>query len=232
MAKYYRQQGETKQRKLLRIVRPILFVIFVSSLFAVGYFLYDIFRQQVASDASSEFTKATNSTIASNVNVQTSPYFQFQTTEKWRSVANETRDGHYVYRGFRSHVVDQELIIDVNNQLPEVLDNTLISRVLPVSVSSQGALSVVKDDLMHCKKFVKPGTEKEQQIVAYSGVSFPCNPDSTNFEVVVGLVGGSNLMKLPRPGGSTATYKITYRNFSAQQSSGDLISMIKTFETR
>lgn len=232
MAKYYRQQGETKQRKILRVVRPIMLVVFLGALFVVGYFVYDIFRQQWASDTSSHLSKATTSTIATNIKVQTSPYFQFQTTEKWRAIANETRDGHYVYREFKGQVVDQELVIDVNNSLPDVLDNTLISRVLPVEVSTQGALTIAKDDLTHCRKFVKPGSERDQQLIVYNNVTFPCNPDSTNYEAVVGLVGGNNLMTLPRPDGTTAKYRITYRNFSAQQTSGDFVSMIRTFETR
>jgi hypothetical protein len=232
MAKYYRQQGETKQRKIVRIVRPVLLLTFLCALFVVGFFVYDIFRQQGAADTPSDTSKAATSTIATNIKVQTSPYFQFQTTEKWRAVANETREGHYVYREFKGQIVDQELIIDVNNQLPDVLDNTLISRVLPVNVSGQGALSVVDEKLTHCKKLVKPGTEREQQLLIYSKVTFPCNPDSNSYEAVVGLVGGTNLMKLPRPDGSFATYKIIYRNLSAQQVAGDFVSMIKTFETR
>lgn len=232
MAKYYRQQGETKQRKLLRYVRPIVLLVFLGMLFIAGYFLYDIFLQHDAAETPSELTKATSSNISSNVKIQSSPYFQFQTTERWRAIANETRGGHYVYRGFKGQVVDQEIVIDVNNQLPDVLDNTLVTRVLPVSVSSQGALTVVQDELAHCKKLVKSGNTKEQQLVVFNNVTFPCNPDSVRFEVVVGIVGGTNAMKLPRPDGSTAVYKITYKNLSAQQTAGDLVSIIKTFETR
>lgn len=232
MAKYYRQQGETKQRKIVRIVRPIVLIVFLGALFVVGYFVYDIFLQQEKAEDPSVASKPIASTIASNVKVQTSPYFQFQTTEKWRAIANETREGHYVYRGFKGHIVDQELVIDINNLLPEVLDNTLITRVLPVTVTSQGSLNVVQEDLVHCKDLVKPGTEKEQQLVIHSRVTFPCNPDSVSFQVVVGLVGGSELMPLPRPDGSKATYRISYRNLSAQQTAGDIVNIIKTFETR
>jgi hypothetical protein len=232
MAKYYRQQGETKQRKIVRIVRPILLVVFLSALAAVGYFAYDIFRQLGASETPSASTKPATSTIASNVKVQTTQYFQFQTTEKWRAIANETREGHYVYRGFKGQIVDQELIIDINNQLPEVLDNTLITRVLPVTVSSLGSLTVVQEELVHCKELVKPGTEKQQQLVVHSRVTFPCNPDSVSFQVVVGLVGGNEIMTLPRPNDTKATYKIIYRNLSAQQTAGDLVNIISTFETR
>ena len=232
MAKYYRQQGETKQRKILRIVRPIMLIIFTGSVIGLGYFVYDIFRQEGASEVSSEPTTATTSTITSNIKIQTSPYFQFQTTEKWRTIANETREGHYVYRGFKGQVVDQELVIDVNNQIPEVLATTLVNRVLVVSAGSQGTLNVADDKLIHCKKIVKPGTEKDQQYVNYSQTTFPCNPDSTSYQVVVALAGGNNIMKLPRPDGSVASYKISYRNLSAQETPGDLVCMIKTFTTR
>lgn len=232
MAKYYRQQGETKQRKILRVVRPIMLIIFLTALSVVGYFAYDIFRQEGTTEAPSASTQPATSTIASNVKVQTTPYFQFQTTDKWRAIANETREGHYVYRGFKGQLVDQELIIDMNNQVSGVLENALITRVLPVTVSSQGSLTVVQEELVHCKELVKPGTEKQQQLVVHSRVTFPCNPDSVSFQVVVGLVGGNEMMVLPRPNGTTATYKIGYRNLSAQQTAGDLVNIISTFETR
>jgi hypothetical protein len=230
MAKYYRQQGETKQRKLLRIVRPIMLVIFLAAIFVVGYFAYDIFRQQTASESSSEATKPSTSTIASNVNIQTTPYFQIQTPLKWRAVVNETRDGHYVYRQFNGQLVEQDLIIDVNDSTQVNLATTRINRVLPITVSPKGIAQIVNGSLEHCKK-VTAGS-KNQAFVIMSKVNFPCNPDSTAYEVVVGLVNGSNIMLLSRPDGSKATYKVTYRDVSANPTARDLLKIIGTFETR
>lgn len=232
MAKYYRQQGETKKRKILRFLRPAVLVLFIGVLAGTGVFIYDIFRQSEAADESSQLSTPVSSSIVANTQIQTTSYFQFQTPEKWRAVANETREGHYVYRQYNGPLVEQELVVDVNNQQPEVLATTHINRVLPVTVSSKGFMDVVGTELAHCKKVVKPGTEKTQQMVVLDKVNLPCNPDYTGYEVVVGLVGGSHIMMLPRPSADPAPYKITYRNVSATPSSRDIISIIKTFETR
>jgi hypothetical protein len=63
-------------------------------------------------------------------------------------------------------------------------------------------------------------------------VTFPCNPGSRAYQVVVGLVNGTNIMTLPRPDGSVAMYKITYRNVSANPNPQDLLSIMKSFETK
>lgn len=232
MAKYYRQQGETRQRRILKFVRPLMFILFLIVFIAGALFLYDIFGQTKSSTTASEASKPVSSTIVENIQIQTSPYFQLQTPNKWRAVTNETRDGHYVYRQYNGPLVEQEIVIDVNNQSQELLALTHINRVLPVTVSDEGFIDVANTDLAHCKKATKPGTEKTQQILVMEKVSFPCNPDFTGYEAVVGLVNGSNIMHLPRPDGTKAFYKILYRNVSATPNSRDIISIIKTFETR
>ena len=63
-------------------------------------------------------------------------------------------------------------------------------------------------------------------------VTFGCNPDSTNYTVVVGLIGGTNDMELTRPDSSKASYRLTYQNVTAQPNSRDVINMVETFETR
>lgn len=229
MAKYYRQHGETKQRKFLRFFRPVLLFLFIGTLIIVGWFIYDIFRKQDTEPVSST---PVSSTIVASTQIQTTPYFQFQTTNKWRAVANETRDGHYVYRQYNGPLVEQELVFDVNNQVQENLALTHITRVLPVTTTAEGTLNIMPTDLEHCKKSTKPGTEKQQQLVVMNKVTFPCNPDFTGYEIVLGLVGGTNIMMLQRPTGETAPYKIVYRNVSATPNSRDIMGIIRSFETR
>lgn len=232
MAKYYRRHGETRKRKLLRLLRPVVVFMFVVSIAIIGYLVYDIYSQGSASETASQLSAPVSSTIIANKEIHTSPYFQFQTPERWRAVANETREGHYVYRQFNGALVEQELTIDINNQLPELLATTQISRVLPMKLSAKGFDGVATSELAHCKKATKPGTEKTQQIVTMYGVTFPCNPTSTSYDVVFGSVGGTNIMQLNRPSGEAAYYKIFYRNVTANPNSRDLLGIAQTFETR
>lgn len=232
MAKHYKEYGLSKRERLGRRLRPLVFVVFVAMLVGLGYFIFDIFRQSSAADTASKLSTPINSTIVSDTQIMSSQYFQFQTPDKWRAVANETRDGHYVYRQFNGQLVEQELVVDVNNQNQEVLATTHINRLLPVTATAQGGLSIANSDLEPCKKYVKKGTEKTNQLITVNKVTFPCNPDFTGYEAVVGLVNGTNIMSLPRPNGANAYYKITYRNVSANAGPRDVIGIVRSFETR
>ncbi len=232
MSDYYRSQGSTKRKRIQGLFRITLLIIVIAILVAIGLFIYDIYRESKASDTASKLSNPISSTVIANNNVQTTPYFQFQAPAKWRAIANETKEGHYVYRQYNSQLVEQDLTIDVNSTSQDVLALVQTSRVQAVTVTDAGSLDVVGIVSDSCKKSVKPGTEKIPQIITINKVTFPCNPDSTSYTVVVGLSSGSNIMVLPRPGGKTAPYKITYRNLSALPNSRDFLSIIRTFETR
>lgn len=230
MTKYYRQQGETKRHRNARIVRPILLSVLIMVVLLGGFFAYDILNQQDVSEMSSVNSRPVSSVLATDVQVHSTPYFQLQAPIKWRAVANETREGHYVYRQFNGQLVEQELVIDVNDPTQLVVPLANITRILPVTINSSNGFTVVDPTLEHCKKAA--GTKKSPLMVVMNKVSSPCTPDGTNYKAVVGLVGGSNVMSLARPGGKSAPYKIMYHNMTATPSPGDFIDIIATFETR
>lgn len=206
-------------------------MVLVAVLGGIGFLVYDVWRQTSSADTPTQETTAVTSTIASNSEIQSSPYFQFQTSKKWRSIANETREGHYVYRQYNGPLVEQEFIVDVNPITTEALALTQTTRVLAARVSDSGTLKPEGTVSEHCKKSVKAG-DKSPQIVKMNQVSFACNPDSTSYTVVVGLVGGTNDMNLTRPDGTKAVYRLTYQNVTAQPTARDVDNIVETFETR
>lgn len=229
MAKYYRHQGETRKRKALRIVRPIILLIFVGTITGVGFFVYDIFRQQGDAETSSALTKPTGTVVDSGQTQQT-PYFQLKLPSKWRAVTAESKNNIYVYRQFKGSLVEQDLTIEVNNSSQVIVATTKISRVMPIIAGTGGSIDIVNTALDHCKK-VTP-TALDAKLVTMDRVTFPCNPGSQTYEIVVGVVGGSNIMTLPRPDGSVATYKIHYRNLTFSPNPQDFLAIMKSFETK
>ncbi len=233
MSDYYREQGFRSRKRIVRRLRMFVILLLLAVLVGIGFLAYDVYRQSKQSDTATQSTAPVTSTIVSNASVQTSRYFQFRSPTKWRPITNETRDGHYVYRQFNSSLVEQELVVDVNNSTPEILPNVRTTHVLPVTTSPLGVLAPDSAGASeHCKKYVKPGTEGTPQIVTFKKVSFACAGDNTAYVAVVGLVGGGTTMQLPRPDGSTATYKITYKNLTFGQTAGDFDNIVGTFETR
>lgn len=231
MPSYYRQQGVSRSKRVLHRLRYVALIFLVAILSLIGFLTYDVIKQTSSADTPTQETTAVTSTIASNSEIHSSPYFQFQTSKKWRAIANESRDGHYVYRQYNGPLVEQELTIDINPISAQVLALVQTTRVLAASVSESGALKpegVVSD---HCKTVVK-SNDKSQQLVKINQVTFACNPDSTSYAVAIGLVGGTNDMNLIRPSGGKAVYRITYQNVTAQPSPRDVDNIVETFETR
>lgn len=232
MSSYYRQQGFSRRQRILHRFRYVAFFVLLIVLIGLAVLMFDVFRQTRTSDTPTQSTTPISSTIESNTQIQTSPYFQFQTPKKWRAIANETREGHYVYRQYNGQLVEQEFVIDVNPVSAEVLALTHTTRVLAVRAPASGALQLEGGVSDHCKKAVKPGAEKTNQMVKMNQVTFACNPDGTIFKVAVGLVGGTTDMSLVRPDGTRAVYRLTYQNVSAQPTARDIDNLVSTFETR
>lgn len=232
MSSYYREQGFNSRKRFLRRLRYIWGFLILGLLVGGAFFAYDAYRQSKQSDVPSQESKAVTSLIVSNSQLQTSAYFQFQSPTNWKAIANESRSNHFVYRQYNGPLLEQELIVDINREVPESLASVQTSRVLPVTVSASGKLTTKGSISPHCKQIIKGGQVLNALVVTYNNVKFACNPGTTTYYAVVGLVGGTNDLVLPRPDGSKATYNITYKNLKAQPTDGDFDNIIDTFETR
>lgn len=232
MSSYYREQGFHSRKRLLRRLRYLWALFLLALLVTGGLFAYDAYRQSKLADEASKASTPVTSWVVSDTQLQTSPYFQFQSSKKWRPVANESRPDHFVYRQYNSSLIEQELIIDINRGTQEVLPLVQTTRVLPVKIERGSKLVPSGSVSEHCKKGVKPEQGRNPLVISYKEVKFACNPDGTNFFVVVGVVGGTNSIGLTRTDGSKATYNITYKNLTAQPTSGDFEHMMETFEAR
>jgi hypothetical protein len=232
MSSYYREQGFHSRKRFLRRLRYIWGLFILGLLIGGGFFAYDAYRQSKQSGIPSKESAAVTSLITTDTQLQSSPYFQFQSPKNWRAIANESRSNHFVYRKYNGPLIEQELVIDINRGTTEVLALTLVTRVLPVTVSSSGKLKPSGSISPHCKEVIKPSKSIHPLISTYKNVRFSCNPTTSNYIAVVGLVGGNESMVLPRPSGDMATYNITYKNLTAQPTTGDLDNIIETFETR
>lgn len=232
MSDYYREQSYHSRKRLLRRLQYALLILFVAVAAGGALVAFDVYKSSTASDTPSASTKAVTSTIVAGSEIHNSPYFQFQTPEKWRAIANETRDGHYVYRQYNGPLVEQEFVVDVNRVAVDVLALVQTNRVQAVRVAETGSLQVEGDVSEHCSKLVPKGTQKTPQIIKINQVTFACNPDSTQFIVVVGVVGGTEGVGLTRVDGSKASYRMTYKNVTAIPNARDLDNMLQTFKSR
>jgi hypothetical protein len=173
-------------------------------------------------------SSSTTGYYAANVQIFRTPYFQFQTDKSWSEATNESKDGKYVYRSIRNSLIKHEFIVYVGKATPA---SKPVTRVLPVSIASENTLKAneISD---HCSNALPPGQKGGIKVVTYKSVTFDCFADNTQYNVIVGQIGGTPKLSLLRPDGGKETYTIYYSNVTANPESSQLQQIIASFQTR
>lgn len=208
-----------------------IFIFFIILVVIAGLIILairlDSFLQDRVNTDKSTTTEETSAYFASSNKIFTTDYFQFQAPKNWAEIPSESTDTKFVYRGINKPIIEDELIIYVNS-IPGDLTAT---RLLPVELSPDGqAISsgLVSD---HCNE-ASADHNIDEKVVRYKKVTVNCDIDNTQFNVLVGLVGGTTRMTLKRPNGSTADYTILYRNVKAIPDASGLLQIMQSFQTR
>lgn len=166
---------------------------------------------------------------SSTINIFRTPYFQFQADRTWSEVQLESHSNNvYVYRSYNDYLVQHEIRVEVNSNVKESIDNTTVSRVLPVEIKDNNIHSV-GDISPSCKDLINDPSNRQQQYLSYKGTTFACDPDSNAFEVSIGLVGGNTTI-VNRTSDKEVTYKITYRDSTFTPNGHPLIGIINSFQ--
>jgi len=215
----------SKRARKIKKYTTLLILLIVVGVGAIGID-WVIGRINESSTISIESSASVQS---SSINIFRTPYFQFQADKTWREVETAGRqDGRYVYRSYNDFLVRHELIVEVNRSVDVTLDNVQSSRVLPVTIKGN-FLSAVGGISPHCKDIINDVNNREQQFVKYKEVTFPCDPDSGQFVVLVGLVNGKHYIEKKADDG-IRTYKIIYRDSTFSPAGRPLVNIINSFQ--
>lgn len=206
-------------------------VVTIIAIGAAGFIGYDVLHQTYNKQAPQSRTNY-SSVQGDSVNQFSSPYFQFQTNDKWKEATNEEREGHYVYRSYKGTLVEHDLVIDINNKTPVAVPNVRTTNVYPVTIDPSGRLIAQGGAGDHCKTLMPKNSPNVPTLVKERQVSFVCTPDAILYQVVVGLVGGTTDIPIPRPSGGSAVYTIVYRDLTISPTEADLRGIIESFQTR
>lgn len=230
MNHYRYSQKIHKRGKRVRRVRRLMMAFFSMVIIGGAILLFDILREMFKSSSLSSVT-STAAVQSATINIFRTPYFQFQADRSWREVTlTDGGPDKFVYRSYNGLLVQHELIVEVNRDRPVVLDNTQITRVIPVEIGPDNVLKAVENISEHCKTMIDPALGREQQFVTYKSVTFACNPDGSSFVVVAGVINSGSVIRSISVDGSTRTYQITYRDSMANPTGRPLESIINTFQ--
>ena len=225
--KYHHGVNLHRQRKYLKGAYIFFIVIGLLIGLIVLAIRLDSFLQDRANTPQSTTSAQTSAYFASSNKVFTTDYFQFQTPKNWAEIPAESTATKFVYRGINEPIIEDELIIYVND-VPGDLSAT---RLLPVDSAAEGRELSHGSVSDHCRE-ASANHNLDQKIVTFKKVSLNCDIDNTQYNVLVGLIGGTTRMKLKRPDGSTADYTILYRNVKAIPDASQLVGIVKSFQTR
>jgi hypothetical protein len=211
------------RRRALTVVVPLLLIVALIFL----YIYLDSKRQGPGAPVA---TKPVTSTYNIESNTFTTPFFELETRKSWEFQKQKSTKSKFVYTDFRHKLAQGELTVYVN-QAPEEL-HSRATRLLPVRLGSDSYLKPDTTIGQHCNKKASGKDRVGEQVFKFKNITFPCDNDATWFTVLVGLDGGTTVMKLKRPDGSTATYTIHYLGSTAYPTESDVVEVVRKFKVR
>ncbi len=209
----------------LRIVFVIIALIFLG---VAGFFYNDYLRDRKLNTEESKTSNKATSFIAPSIKIFKTPYFQFQTSNNWLEVPNESNQHKFVYRSLRNSLIEHELTIYAE-QIPANLES---NRIVPASLKNNSSELELSDVSDHCLKILNGQTSQQPIDAVFKEVRFKCDADSTNYTAMLGLIGGDTAISMLRPDGTLVKYSFYYTNLRAIQDANELIQVLKSFQTR
>lgn len=222
---YYHQLNQVQRRKFVRRVKIFLLVLSCALVILLILFIVDGRRAKQASDQPSTSSAQTTNYSASNVQIFRTSFFQFQANASWSQAVPESSDHKFLYRSLQGSIIEHELTIYVDQAPP-----LAVTHILPVTLDPSGQLTFTKTS-DHCGSVMPPG-QKIRRVITQDQVMFECFGDNTNYNLLVGLRGGTPQITLPRPAGGNAVYTIYYQNLTANPEPSQLEAIVSTFQAR
>lgn len=211
-----------RYKRRVRLIVGLLFVLLIAG--SVG--VYYIYKSR---------TKDTGKIIgASSVQHIAGPelyktsYFEFSASERWVLSSTDSTANKFTYLLYLGGVVSQTLTIYVNQTpIPDYLGVTM---VLPVNIKDADALTVAGPISQPCGNLYGPTELKQVKTISIEGTSIVCVPESEEFTVVVGQLGGNYQLRLKRANGQLANYIIIYDNVSVGPDPSPFLQLLPTFQ--
>lgn len=226
--KYNNRLNYRDRRRLLFRLRIIFFLVALALIGIVIYFYVDFIKDKTLNEGQEAVSEKTTSVIAPSVNIFKTAFYQFQASDSWVEVPNESNSSKFVYRSLRTNLIEHELVIYVN-QVPVNLE---ANRVMPVDFAENKQRLIPSPVSEHCVKALGGRSTVSKTEVTFEKVRFNCDSDSTNYTVIVGELNGDSVVNMIRPSGESVAYTIYYSNLKAINDAIELTDIMKSFQTR
>jgi len=217
---------KVKKAHKMRLVAKIsvLTVFLISLAIGVDWFLGRI------SESRTVTTSQTTTTVQSaSVSVYRTDYFQFQAPEEWILKSSQSSETKFTYLKKDGPLVTERLVVFVDRPAHDKEADIPITHVLPIELVGENK-NIRRTGSVgeHCGSSRPDGAGANSRFV-HDDVEFVCNSSSTQYNVVVGLFGGNEVLQFDGDNSREVTLTLVYSSLSANQSTGDLYSIVETF---
>lgn len=202
--------------------------MFIAAVVAVGIIAYLLLSGLHQKDQGVT-SATTNTQVNGNLTTFTNDYFQFQDSGTWVLSKHDSSSNRIVYHKFLKNVLQDELIVYIN-QTPYPL---LIEapRVLPVRMINDNRLTATVVSNPCVSQYAKGELHKVKE-VTISGALMLCDPDSTEYYVILSEIGGDYTLNMKRPSGKPINFVVTYKDVGLDPQPDSILSIASTFKTR
>ncbi len=177
-------------------------------------------------------TKEIKSTVRSaNITVYRTDYFQFQAPDGWVLVSGSPDSNKFVYLSNNGSIVSRRFIVYINKPLLDIESDQDVTRVLPVEYNTNGTFSKIGSISDSCDIGWPEDLPRNPSRIKLNSVSFVCTPGSKQFNVMIGEVGGDEVIESIRSDGTKFNMTLLYSDLSAYPSAGDIKNILSSFRT-
>lgn len=155
-------------------------------------------------------------------------YFEFSSGDNWTFDQHDSSANKLMYLLHQDDEVAGSFEVYIN-QVP-ITQNLATSMVLPVQISGNhfSSIGAVSEP---CGNTYKANAPKDIEEVSLSSTSMLCVPDTSQYTVILGRVGGDYNLKMTRSNSEMANYIIIYRSSSFTPSAASFLNLLSTFKT-
>lgn len=217
---------QVRARRLRRLAAGITFIILVAGVvIGADWLINQINNTETV--VSSENTKSVQS---ANVSVHRTEYFQFQAPDAWVEIANNSGSGkRFEYVKNNGDLITQKLTVMVDRPAIDTEADFKITRVLPVSIDSEGNFNPLDNVSEHCDESWPNKLRRNPARIVHYSVSFVCDSLSQQYNIVIGENGGSENITIDRNDGTQFSLYIVYSDLTAYPSPGDVYNIVSSF---
>jgi hypothetical protein len=214
-----------RQRKSRRWLR-VLFALLIAVIVAGAILAYILLHLRTQSSKSVVGAKYTHNIAGPTV--FKSEYFEFSDTAQWYFSPSNSTPYKFTYLLNQDGVLGYSVSVYVNQR--PAGEDLATTRVLPVQIKNSNSFTIgqVSDP---CGTLYKPSDLKFIKMVSLSGTTMECIPDSPQYIVIAGQVGGSFNLTLKRTNGQTANYIIIYHDLTATPDPGPFLKFMQSFQS-